>query len=180
VTQERALAAIAGLLALLLAAGAAWARPLSEEENAALASAVSSFDAAMREGNHARVAETVPPKVLAAIARHAKTTPEAVIAQMIEATKALQSKTESFGMDLGTAIHKEHASGTPYVLIPTQTTMAIRGKRVRVISHTVALLDEGKWYLLSIGVLQLPILREVYPEFAGVEFPSGSTEMLNP
>jgi hypothetical protein len=59
--------------------------------------------------------------------------------------------------------------------------MAVAGKRVRIGSHTLALLDEGKWYLLQVNHgPRVQILREVYPEFAGVVFPSGSTEMLNP
>jgi hypothetical protein len=179
--QERARSALAAVLVLALVASAAWARPLTDEEKAALAVTVESFNAAMREGNHARVAQTVPPKVLAAIARRANMTPEAVVAAMVKAMQPLQSSIESFGMDLGTAIYRELASGTPYLLIPTQTTMAVAGKRVRVGAHTLALLDEGKWYLLRVNnVPQVEILRKVYPEFTGVEFPSGSTEMLNP
>jgi len=176
------LAAVLALgLALALVASAAWARPLTGQEKAALAATVSSFDAAMREGNHARAAQTVPPKVLAAIARRAKMTPEAVVAAMVKSMHTLQGNIESFGIDLGTAIHKELAGGTPYLLIPTQTTMAVAGTRVQVRSHTLALLDEGRWYLLRVNnAPQVQILREVYPEFAGVEFPRGSTEMLNP
>jgi hypothetical protein len=169
-----------GLL-LALVASAAWARLLTDQEKAALAATVSSFNAAMREGYHARVAQTVPPKVLAAIARRGNTTPEAVTAAMVKSMQNLQGNIESFGMDLGTAVHRELASGTPYLLIPTQTTMAVAGKRVQVTSHTLALLDEGKWYLLQVNnAPRVQILREVYPEFAGVKLPSGSAEMLNP
>jgi hypothetical protein len=174
-------AVLAFALALVLVASAAWARLLTGEEKAALAATVSSFDAAMRAGDHARVAQTVPPKILAHIARRANTTPEAIVALMVKSMQSLQANIESFGMDLGTAIHKELASGTPYLLIPTHTTMAVAGTRVQLKSHTLALLDEGKWYLLRVNnAPQLQILREVYPEFAGVEFPRGSTEMLKP
>jgi hypothetical protein len=183
--QEGARSPLAAVLVLVLAlalvASAAWARPPTDQERAALAATVSSFDAAMRDGNHARVAQTMPPKVLAAIARRANMTPDAVVAAMVKSMQNLQGNIESFGMDLGTAIHKELASGTPYLLIPTQTTMAVAGKRVQVTSHTLALLDEGRWYLLQVNSApRVQILREVYPEFAAVEFPSGSTEMLNP
>jgi hypothetical protein len=183
--QESACSPLAAVLALglvlALVACAAWARPLTDQEKAALAATVSNFDAAMRDGDHARVARSVPPKVLAALARRANATPEAVVAAMVKAMQTLQGKIESFGMDLGTAVHKELASGTPYLLIPTQTTMGVAGTRVQVRTHTLVLLDEGKWYLLRINnAPQLQILREAYPEFAGVEFPSSSTEMLNP
>jgi hypothetical protein len=177
--------AIAAVLALVLLPCAALARPLTDQERASLAATVESFEAAMREGNFTRVAQTVPPKVIGAIARRAGTTPDQIVASMIKAMQqTLQggdTKIESFGMDLATANHKELASGEPYVLIPTQTIIAVGGRRFRERSHTLALLDEGKWFLLRINnARQIEILREVYPEFTSVEFPSGSTETLNP
>jgi hypothetical protein len=181
--QESARSLLAAVLALglVLVTSAAWARPLTTHEKAALAATVSSFDAAMREGNHARAVQTMPPKVLAAIASRAKMTPEAAVAAMIKSMQSAQDSIESFGMDLGSAIHRKLANGTPYLLIPTQTTMAVAGARIRIGSHILALLDEGKWYLLEVNHgPRVRFLREVYPEFAGVVFPSGSTEILNP
>jgi hypothetical protein len=178
--------AIAVVLALVLVATAAWARPLSDQEKAALVATVQSYDAAVREGNHARWTQAVPPKVIAAMARRAGASPEQVVAEVIKETQAvLQSgdvKIELYGFDLGSAEYKELASGAPYVLIPTQAIFAARdGWRVRERSLTLALLDEGRWYLLRMkDARQLEILREAYPEFAGVEFPSGSMEVLNP
>ena len=172
------------VLALVLLPCAASARPLDDQERAALAATVASFGAAMREDNFARVTETVPPKVIGAIARRAGTTPDRIVALMIKAMQTLQrgdTKIVSFGMDLASADHKELASGGPYVLIPTETIVAAGGQRFRERSHTLALLDEGKWFLLRISnARQIEILREVYPEFARVEFPSGSTEALDP
>ncbi len=185
--QESARSTLAAVLALVLvlAASAAWARPLSDQEKAALAATVASFDAAMRNGDYARVAQTVPPKFIAAIARRAGgAPPDQIVAAMIKSMQQTLEqgdvKIESFAMDLGAAIYKEHASGTPYVLIPTQTTMAVGGQgRVRERSHTLAVLDEGQWFLLRVSDAgQLQILREVYPEFTSVELPRGSTEIL--
>jgi hypothetical protein len=182
--HSRAHLAIAGVLALVLLPCAALARPLSHQESTALAAAVESFGAAMREGNFTRVAQTVPPKIVGAIARRAGTTPDRIVASMIEAMQTLHggdTRIESFGMDLVAASHKELASGEPYVLIPTQTTIALGGQRFRERSYTLALLDAGKWFLLRINnARQIEILREVYPEFTSVEFPSGATETLNP
>jgi transposase len=182
--QERARGAIAALLVFVLLASVAWARPLTDQEKASLAVTVASFDTAMRDGDYARVTKTVPTKVIAAIGRRAGVSPDQILAEMIKAMQeTLQSSAVKieFSMDLGTAIHKELASGTPYVLIPTQTTVAVGGQRVRERGHTLALLDEGQWFLLRVNdALQLQILREVYPEFTGIEFPSGSMEALNP
>jgi hypothetical protein len=184
--QEKARSALAAVLALalVLVASAAWARPLSNQEKAALASTVQSFDTAMREGNYTRVTQTVPPKVIAAIARRAGAAPDQVVAAMIkQMEQTLQGgdvKIESFGMNLGAAIYTELPSGTPYVLLPTETVIAVAGRgRVRERSHTLALLDEGKWFLLRVSDDgQVQILREVYPEFTSVDLPRGSTEIL--
>jgi hypothetical protein len=50
---------------------------------------------------------------------------------------------------------------------------------ISVNSHTLALMDGGAWYLLRVSeVQQIEILRKVYPEFAGVVFPTGSVEAM--
>jgi hypothetical protein len=186
--QEPARSALATVLALVfvLIASAAWGRPLTDQEKAALAVTVESYDAAVRENNYAHMTQTMPPKVIAAIARRAKASPDQVVAELIkEAQEVVQRgdvKIESYKFDLGRAEHKALSSGAPYVLIPTEVILAVRGgARVREMSLTLALLEEGQWYLLRMNdARQLQILREAYPEFAGVEFPRGSTEMLNP
>jgi hypothetical protein len=184
-SQGGALAVIAAVLLLVLVPCAASARSLNDREKAALAATVKSFEVAMREYNFARVVQTLPPRFLAALARRFGVSPDDIVAAMTKSMKqTLESgvaKIESFGFDLGPALYKEAPNGTPYVLIPTQTVVSVSGRRVREKGHTVALLDEGQWYLLRIeGALQLQILREVYPEFGSVEIPSGSTEILNP
>jgi hypothetical protein len=186
--QEPARSALAAVLALVfvLVASAAWGRPLTDQEKAALTATVESFDAAIREGNYTRMIQTMPPKVIAAIARRAGASPDQAVAELIrEMQQTLQRgdvKIEWYGFDLGRVEHKELSSGAPYVLIQTEAIFAVRGgPRVREKSLTLALLDEGQWYLLRMNdARQLQILREAYPEFAGVEFPRGSTETLNP
>jgi hypothetical protein len=51
--------------------------------------------------------------------------------------------------------------------------------RMRAKSETLALLDEGQWYLVRVNDLQqVAILRQVYPEFAAVEFSGGTMEAV--
>jgi hypothetical protein len=180
----RARMAIAMALALALLPCTVFARSLDETEKASLAATIESFDAAMRAANYVRVAETVPPRVIDAIALRSGAEPKQIVAVMIQVMQqTLQgdTKIESFGMDLGDADHRELASGAPYVLVPTETVIVTGGRRFRSKSHTLALLDDGRWFLLRINdVAQLQILRDVYPEFSGVVFPSGSTEILTP
>jgi hypothetical protein len=173
---------LVAVLALVLAAGTALVRPLSDEESGQLAATVEAFDAAMRGNDYETVVKTIPPRVMAYIAKQAGVEVEAlrqiVIAQM-KATLA-EVKLLSFGMDLAKAEHRELPNGEPYVLIPTETVMDTgEGGKMVARSYTVALNDEGVWYLLRVNdAQQVAIMRQVYPEFAGVEFPGGSVEAL--
>jgi hypothetical protein len=182
-THETMRLTIATVLALALLPSVAWARPLSDQERASLAATVESFDIAMREGNYARVAKIMPPKAISAVAHRAGATPDQIVELMINAMQETfrAVKFELFRMDLANASHKELANGTPYVLIPTRVVVVGPGRRVRESSHTLALLDEGKWFLLRIkDASQVSFLLDGHPEFATVEFPSGSIEASNP
>ena len=158
------------------------ARSLEAKETVALNDTVDDFNAAMSEQNFERVVRTIPPKVIGSLAGKAKVTPDQIRELVINLMKTALAtvKIESFGMNLKAAEFKELASGAPYALIPTITVMDLGDKgRFQQKSHTLGLLDEGKWYLVRVSeVAQLMILREVYPEFAGVEFPQGSMEVL--
>jgi hypothetical protein len=167
--------AVSLVLAFALAAPAARARSLTTHETAALAATVKSFEAALREGKFDRIPTMIPPKVAAAIARRTGMTLDEIRAAEVKSMQQF----ESFRFDLGKAVQKELAGGTPYVLIPTEAISAVRrGRRVRTGSHTLALLDDGKWYLLSIGSTQLETTLDAYPDLKGIEIPSGSTEIL--
>jgi hypothetical protein len=168
---------------LLVAVAPAMARQLSEAEKASLATTVEGFDAAMAAGDFETIVKTIPPRVLEHIAKQAGVDVailrQIVIAQMKAALAEV--KLVSFGMDVAAAEHKELPNGEPYVLIPTETVMdAGESGKLRAKSHTLALLDGGAWYLLRVNeAQQVEIMRQVYPEFADVEFPSGSMEAVN-
>ena len=47
-------------------------------------------------------------------------------------------------------------------------------------TSTLALQDDGLWYLVRIdSPQQVALLRAAYPEFTGVDFPSGSSTMVD-
>lgn len=176
---QTALRVFATVLLLAFAGSAVSARALSGDETASLELTVKSFDTAMRSADYEKVADTIPPKVFAHIAKTAGMEPAALRPLMIEQMKqALTTVTlKDFRMDLAIAVHKEAANGNPYVLIPTVTEMETGGTGLVAKSDTLALLDEGKWYLLRVqDAAQVTILKQVYPEFAGVEFSPGSME----
>jgi hypothetical protein len=173
---------LVAVLALLLATGTALARPLTEAESRSLVEAVEAFDTAMRDRNYEIVAKTIPPRVMAHIAKSAGVEVDALRVLVIEQMKVAlaEVKLVSFGMDLPKAEHRELPSGEPYVLVPTETVIdtGTDGKSVAR-SHTLALLDDGVWYLVRVSeARQVTIMRQVYPEFAGVEFPAGSVEAM--
>ena len=158
------------------------ARTVTAAETASLEQTVANFNAAMTANDFVTVAKVIPPKVLAFIAKSANVDVEALNKIIIEQmAKALADvKITTFSMDLLTAEHRELADGTPYVLVPTETVIALPdGSKTRVKSSTLALLDENVWYLLRVSdAQQLQILRQVYPQFVGVEFPAGSMEAV--
>lgn len=167
---------------LLASLAVADARPLTADEKQQLEQAVQSFDAAMRGNDYEVIANTIPPRVLDFIAKQANMEVDAlrtIVVQQMQAALATV-KLESFSMDFAGLTEKELPGGEPYVLIPTETVISSEatGKMVAK-SDTLALLDEGKWYLLRVNdAQQVAIMRQVYPEFASVEFPGGTMEAV--
>jgi hypothetical protein len=158
------------------------ARSLTQAEQASLTEVVHAFDAAMRSANYVGIMQVVPSRVLEHIAGKAGVDVEhltkAIAQQMAEVFA--QVKIDSFGIDLAAAEHRELTNRTPYVLIPTEVVMTAGGQKTAFRSHTLAILDDGAWYLLRVSdAAQLEIMRQVYPEFVDIEFPRGSMEALS-
>jgi hypothetical protein len=176
-------AALAALALLLLTAGFAQARPVTEEERAALATRIATFEAAMRARDMGPVIGILPPRILAFLSQKSGAPVEAIKdAVAKQATDVFQAVTvHQFGMDLSKAESRELPNGTPYLLIPT--TMVLEAPplgKTETRSDTLAIMDEGTWYLLDLnGAPQLAIFTQVYPEFAGVSF-GGKTSKTVP
>ena len=175
---KRLLAVTAVLAAL---ATPIFAAEFTDEQLEGLAARIESFDAAMQASDMSQVMDVVPPKVLDQIAAKFNVTTE----QLIEATQQQMDQVMkdveivSFAMDLEAAEYLETADGTPYALIPTETVMDLgeAGGKVKATSSTLGLFDEETWYLVRVeDAQQVAILKEVYPAFADVEFPTGSME----
>lgn len=171
-------AAIAVVAAL---AAPAFAAEFTDEQLEGLAARIESFDAAMKASDMSEVMDVVPPKVLDKIAANFNVTTE----QLIEATQQQMDQVMkdveivSFGMDLEAAEFLETADGTPYALIPTETVMDMgeAGGKIKASSSTLGLFDEETWYLVRVeDAQQVAILKEVYPAFVDVVFPTGSME----
>ena len=179
--KVRLLAAALFAAVLLFPAGVG-ARQLTEAEKVSLVEAVAAFDTAMQEADVEKIIGVVPPKVFEHIATQSGLETDALMASMIEQTTELMASVtfESFSMDMNAAAYKEAADGTPYVLIPTETVVdLVQSGKIRATSDTLAMLDEGLWYLIRTDdASTLAIIKEIYPTFAAVEFPAGTMEAV--
>ncbi len=169
------------LLFILPAVSAASARDVTDAEKAELGSEIDRFDAALTQSDFKSVSNTIPPKVLDAIASKAGITRKQLNAALTtQMQMALASvKLTEFEMDRDATEYSQTADGTPYALVPTRTLIEAQGKKMETRSYTLGLIDGERWYLLRVNdAQQLLILREVYPAFAKVEFPNGSTKVV--
>jgi hypothetical protein len=171
------------LLALLVAGLVpATARPLSEAETAALSGTVAEFNAAIGSGDYEAIIEVIPPPMLDHIAKQAGVPVDQLLVGLKGQMQEIFATVElvSFGIDVDSAEERELPDGSPFVLIPTTTVMEAEGLgRMKVDSYTLGLLDGEDWYLLRVSDLAMVgVLRQVYPAFAGVEFPAETMTAL--
>jgi hypothetical protein len=75
----------------------------------------------------------------------------------------------------------ETADGTLYLLIPTSGVIAVEGAgRIQATSQTVALEDDGEWYLVRTDEPdQTELVKQLFPAFRDVTFPRGSMVPLD-
>jgi hypothetical protein len=156
------------------------ARQFTDDEKTGLADAIAKFDAAMKANDFNTVVEaSISPKLMTAMATNFKV-PEnqlktLVVQQMTQAMQAV--KIDSYGMDVANADYEEAKDGTPYALVPSVVVMEVSGKKVNSSGSTLALIDDGKWYLLNVGQKdQVAMLKSVYTSFADVTFPEAKME----
>ncbi|WP_420391581.1 hypothetical protein [Acuticoccus sp.] len=173
---------VAAALVLLLALPAA-ARDLTSVEEAALVERVDEFNAAIDGRNFETVLSIVPPRIYETIAEQhgidVATLRAVVVDQMEEIFE--EATLEEFDMRVTDAERRTLEDGTPYLLLPTTTVVEAEGVgRMRFENATLALLDEGTWYLLRLDdPNQAAILQQTYPGFAGVELPRGTITPLD-
>ena len=160
----------------------AWARQFDDAEKQALAEAVQSFDAAMKSNDFGAVIDaSISPKLLAAMAETYKVPADQlktlVIQQMQQAMQTV--KIDSYGMDVASADYQEAKDGTPYALVPSEVILDVGGNKTRSSGSTLAIIDDGKWYLLNVGQKeQVAMLTTVYTSLADVTFPEAKMEAV--
>ncbi len=166
----------------MLASGAVLAADLEEADKAQIAARVAFLDAAIAGSDFSALTEVIPPRILDHIAGRFGATVEELKAAMVEQMAAAMetASIEESTMDLAQSLYLETADGTPYALIPTRTVVAVKDQgKFEALSQTLAIQDDGAWYLVRVDeASQINILREVYPSFAGTEFPASSVREM--
>jgi hypothetical protein len=150
-------------------------------QSMALQTRIMSFDAAMRANDMATIMGVVPPKILDAIsAQYGVPTTDLIAAMQTQMDEAMKSvKLVSFGMDIEKVEYYRLPDDTLFAYLPTETVMDLgdAGGKIRAKSTTLGLLDGETWYLIRVeDPQQVALLKQTYPAFADVTFPTGSME----
>jgi len=165
-----------------LSFGAAHAQALTTAQSAALETRIAGFEAAFAKRDMAEVSSVIPPRVLAVMAEQFGIEPALLKAALADAMQqVMQNVTvDAYDMDVDGAVMAETSAGRTYLLIPTTTEMTVDGNtRIEARSQTLAFADKDVWYLVRIDeAQQVQFLTRAYPEFTGIDFPSGSTKIL--
>ena len=170
----------------LIAAAVIWAAPalareVTAQDREAVAGLIEQLDAGMESGDMMSAMDVVPPALFEAMAEAMGLSPEEMRGAIDAALEQAMAGVEivSHEMRLDDAREGETSEGRPYLLVPTETVMKAGEDTVRNESDTLALEDGGAWYLVRIDDLnQVAMVQEVYPDFAGVEFPRGRMSVV--
>jgi len=158
----------------------ATARDTTAAQRTDLVEAIDAFNDAMRDEEYDRVISALPQSVLAHSAEAAGVDVDEFVERvgMIVATVMKEAEGMTFSMDTDAIEYHETSDERLYALIPTQTVIPTDDGTLEQNSHTLAFEEDGDWRFLRVSeVRQVVVLRDVYPDFKGVEFPGGSTKI---
>lgn len=159
------------------------AQEVTAADRAQVEARIDILERALAGGDFAASLDVTPPALRAALARRFGITEAEMRTLVAEAMAPMMADVTfvSYEMDVpGAAIRTTPDGGRTYLMIPTTTVMDVKDAgRVRVRSETLAIEEAGDWYLVRVQeAAQVTMLREVYPEFADVQFADGVTEFV--
>jgi hypothetical protein len=179
------LALVAFLAAGLFAVAKVSAREMPADDKAALAATIDRFNNAMRQKDYDTVVATSLPRAIIAQIASAyglkdadlETFQASIRAQMVGTLKVVELV--DFGMDQKAIAYHELADGSFYAMVPTETVMQSDAKKYRARSQTLAVKDNGVWYLLRVsGEQQGAMVRAAYPQLKDVQFSDSQMEEI--
>lgn len=131
--------------------------------------------------NYQGVFKIMPPKLLQAMAAQSGGDVEAMLAAVSKQMQAAigKVKIEETSYDLDNAEVGESPDGRDYALISTRTVVNIDGQRLQGVSPTLAIKDDGQWYLVRLESPQhVAIIQKVYPDLTELEIPESEMTKL--
>lgn len=178
-------AALAALIAIASCAGAggpASARPFDAAGKAELGRLIESLNQAFLKQDFDKPISMMPHRLLARLAAMGGKSEDAIREEITAQAKVpLESgavKIISIKFDFAGATFGEGKNGTPYALVPIVSLLELTGRgRVRISESNLAFPEDGKWSVVRVSDLkQILFIKELYPEFADVQFPPAATE----
>ncbi len=163
-------------------AGAQEAEGFSAADRARIEARIDQINQSLSSGDLAAAIDFMPPRLLRRIALRAGV-PEAELKAATREMVATEMQGVTF-VSIDTNLASAAPVRTPdgsrtYLLIPTIFVMDIPGAgRIRSTTSTLALKDGGEWYLIRIDEQNQVHLKELWPEFAPVQFPVAAMERV--
>lgn len=158
----------------------AFGQEIGAADRAKIEARIEDLERAVTEGDAVAAIEVVPPRLLQAMLTEAGVSRAELDVALRESFAEVLTTVKflDFGMDVAKATTQQTPDGSRvYLVIPTFTKLKVKDVgKVRTDTNTLALEDGGEWYLVRIDEAgQVGMLRKVFPEFTGVEFPDGKT-----
>ncbi len=169
-------------MSVLTSADRVFAATFSSEEMASFPQAATDFSTAITTNDTAQLAQDIPPNVRKFLAENGNITDDQLIAAVEQSLRktAETVTTDVFKLDVKQAVAAIAGNGFPYLLVPTEFHMKkVSGGGLLVHAQTLAFVDGGKWYLMSLSDPQKnKLLKIAYPNFRNVDFPKDVAEVV--
>lgn len=152
-------------------------------QKATLLSKVSLFQKVMKAGKYDKIVDiSLPPVLLDHMAKGAGISGQQLKPLVVKEIAKAMSKVKIVSFEMGTKgkMPEKTNVGAYYAKIPTETVMEINGIKIRSSEDTLAIIEEGQWYLISVAsATKLGMFRSVFPRFKDVDLKVGVMERLN-
>lgn len=138
---------------LIFSYSLASARTATEAELATLKTSINNYIKTIETADSDAVINTIPPQIIAALAKQSQTDPANFRTTMVSQIKNLTSsyKIDNFTFDQKKSRTGELTDGEPYFVIPIRfvlTNSTNNNEKNRITAELVALLQNNQWYFV--------------------------------
>jgi hypothetical protein len=160
-------------------------KPVSSTAPLALKNRMADYEALFAAGDIGATFDYVPPKLrysmMAATGESEAAMRKFVAQEWKTALKTVSLETFSFNMD--DTRMKTSLNDRPYILIPTTMIAGVNaepGKVVKTDSHTVALMDDGQWYIARLDdPIMFNLFKSAYPDLVDINLPDSTMKKMD-